>query len=253
MLITNIQRFSLHDGPGIRTTVFVKGCSLKCPWCSNPENINPFPEKYYKNGIEGIYGKNYTCDEIYNEIIKDRAFYDENGGVTFSGGEALLHADELLPLLKKIKEEHITTAVETSLFIPTKNLKQVIPYIDYFYVDMKILNKNRCKNLIGGNLDLYKTNLNLLASRKMITIRIPVIGHYTDDNENKAAIIEKIKKISDSVLNVELIKGHNLSESKYKSLEIPVPKYYEVDDTSLKQYKERLEETINVPVKICKI
>ena len=155
--------------------------------------------------------------------------------------------------IKKIKEEHITTAVETSLFIPTKNLKQVIPYIDYFYVDMKILNKNRCKNLIGGNLDLYKTNLNLLASRKMITIRIPVIGHYTDDNENKAAIIEKIKKISDSVLNVELIKGHNLSESKYKSLEIPVPKYYEVDDTSLKQYKERLEETINVPVKICKI
>lgn len=109
MLITNIQRFSLHDGPGIRTTIFLKGCSLRCPWCSNPENIKPYPEKYYKDGIEGIYGKNYTCDEVYNEIIKDRAFYDENGGVTFSGGEALLYVNELLPLLEKLKKERITT------------------------------------------------------------------------------------------------------------------------------------------------
>lgn len=108
MLITNIQRFSLHDGPGIRTTIFLKGCSLRCPWCSNPENIKPYPEKYYKDGIEGIYGKNYTCDEVYNEIIKDRAFYDENGGVTFSGGEALLYVNELLPLLEKLKKERIS-------------------------------------------------------------------------------------------------------------------------------------------------
>ena len=143
MLITNIQRFSLHDGPGIRTTIFLKGCSLRCPWCANPENIKPYPEKYYKDGIEGIYGKNYTYDEVYNEIIKDRAFYDENGGVTFSGGEALLYVNEILPLLEKLKKERITIAVETCLFIPTENLRRVIPYIDYFYVDMKILDKSR--------------------------------------------------------------------------------------------------------------
>lgn len=253
MLITNIQRFSLHDGPGIRTTVFLKGCSLKCPWCSNPENIKPYPEKYYKDGIEGIYGKNYTCDEVYNEIIKDRVFYDENGGVTFSGGEALLYVNELLPLLEKLKRERITTAVETCLFIPTENLERVIPYIDYFYVDMKILDKSRCKRLLEGNLNLYKTNLKLLTSRRKITIRIPVIGHYTDDNENKVAIIDEIKKIARSVLKVELIKGHNLSESKYKSLGIPIPKYNEVSDMSLKQYKEMIEEIVNAPVQICKI
>ena len=158
-----------------------------------------------------------------------------------------------MPLLKKIKKECITTAVETCLFIPTKNLESVIPYIDYFYVDMKILDKSRCKNLMGGNLDLYRTNLRLLASRRMITIRIPVIGHYTDDDENKGAVIDEIKKIAKNVLKVELIKGHNLSESKYKSLGIPIPKYNEVSDTSLKQYKRMIEEAVKVPVQICKI
>ena len=87
----------------------------------------------------------------------------------------------------------------------------------------------------------------------MITIRIPVIGHYTDDNENKTAIIDEIKKITKSVLKVELIKGHNLSESKYKSLGIPISKYNEISDTSLKQYKKMIEETVKVPVPICKI
>lgn|GEM_PF-4066704 len=76
-LITSIQRFSLHDGPGIRTTIFAKGCSLYCPWCSNPENLLPFPEIYVKDRIEGIYGKYMSCNEIYNEVIKNLTFYGE--------------------------------------------------------------------------------------------------------------------------------------------------------------------------------
>ncbi|WP_104805615.1 4Fe-4S cluster-binding domain-containing protein [Blautia marasmi] len=253
MLVTNIQRFSLHDGPGIRTTVFLKGCSLRCPWCSNPENIKPYPEKYYKDGVEGIYGKNYTCDEIYDEIVKDRIFYEENGGVTFSGGEALLYVDELLPLLEKLEKESITIAVETCLFVPIEKLECIIPYIDYFYVDMKILDKCRCRSVTEGNLDLYKANFDLLTFQKMITVRIPVIGHYTDDIENKFAIIDAIKKYEKSILKIELIKGHNLSEIKYESLGIPSPQYYEVSDASLIQYKEMIEKVVKVPVHICKI
>ena len=103
MLITNIQRFSLHDGPGIRTTVFLKGCSIRCPWCSNPENLNGYPEKYNKNGIEGIYGKEYSCDEVYDEIMKDEVFYEDDGGVTFSGGEALPQTVNLIQLIKRIR------------------------------------------------------------------------------------------------------------------------------------------------------
>lgn len=253
MLITNIQRFSLHDGPGIRTTVFLKGCPLRCPWCSNPENIESYPEKYCKEGVEGVYGKDYTCDEVYNEIIKDRVFYEGNGGVTFSGGEALLKVDELLPLMEKLKKEKMTIAVETSLFVPTEKLERVIPYIDYFYVDMKIMNTMRCKSIIKGNLNLYKKNLNLLIAKRQITVRIPIIGHYTDDHENKIAIIDELKKFEKSILKIELIKGHNLSESKYRSLGIPSPQYYEVSNMSLKQYKEMIEEVVKVPVQICKI
>lgn len=253
MLITNIQRFSLHDGPGIRTTVFLKGCSIRCPWCSNPENINSYPEKYNKDGIEGIYGKNISLDEIYDEIIKDRVFYENNGGVTFSGGEALLYIDELLPLIKKLKKENITIAVETCLFIATSKLEQAIPYIDYFFVDMKIMDEVLCKNVLNGDLKLYEKNLKLLTSKKLVTIRIPVIGHYTDYIDNKMAIVNEIKKYEKSILKVELIKGHNLSESKYKSLNISSPQFYEVVDQSLMQYKEMIEKNTKVLVEICKI
>lgn len=253
MLITNIQRFSLHDGPGIRTTVFLKGCSIRCPWCSNPENIESYPEKYYKDGVEGIYGKDISFDEIYDEIVKDRVFYENNGGVTFSGGEALLYVDELLPLMKKLKRLNITIAVETCLFIATSKLEQAIPYIDYFFVDMKIMDEALCKNIIKGNLKLYETNLKLLTSKKLITVRIPVIGHYTDCIDNKMAIVNEIKKYEKSILKVELIKGHNLGESKYKSLNISSPEFYEVSDQSLIQYKEMIEKNTKIPIEICKI
>lgn len=189
MLITNIQRFSLHDGPGIRTTIFLKGCSLRCPWCSNPENLNSYQEPYEKRGQNGVYGREYTCDELFDIIMRDAAFYIENGGVTFSGGEALLQADLLLPLIKKLKNQKITTAVETSLFVPRKKLEAILPYIDYFYVDVKIMDKVECKKILHGNMDLYRDNLEILTSKKKITARIPVIGEYTDNEGNIIAIL----------------------------------------------------------------
>ena len=106
--ISNIQRFSLHDGEGIRTTIFLKGCNLRCPWCANPENID-FEFTKYKNKDtkeEGIFGKDIDNLELYNEIIKDKEFYkDSNGGVTFSGGEPLIQIRKLEPLLAKLKKK----------------------------------------------------------------------------------------------------------------------------------------------------
>ena len=132
MIITNIQRFSLHDGPGIRTTVFLKGCSIRCPWCSNPENMNHQIEIYVKDGKEGFYGKEYSVDEVLKEVLKDKIFYEDNGGVTFSGGEALLYAKELLPLMQQIKQNNISIAVESSFFVPSSYLEMVIPFVEYF-------------------------------------------------------------------------------------------------------------------------
>lgn len=253
MLITNIQRFSLHDGPGIRTTIFLKGCSLRCPWCSNPENLNPYPEKYTRNGIDGIYGREYICDEVYDVIIKDMAFYGSDGGVTFSGGEALLQVDSLLPLVRRLKVQKITTAVETCLFVPTEKLKEIIPYIDFFYVDIKILDVIECKNIIQGNIELYKTNLDVLTAKKKITVRIPIIGEYTNKEDNVNKILELLKKYENEIIKVELIKGHNLGTTKYESLGLSRPKFCEVKDEFIQEYRNAIERVIKTPVEICKI
>lgn len=253
MLITNIQRFSLHDGPGIRTTIFVKGCSLRCPWCSNPENLNPFPEPYIKDGKEGIYGKEYKIDEIFTEVMKDKNFYNYEGGVTFSGGEVLLQGESILPLLKKFKEAGITIAVETCLFVANEKLQLVMPYIDFFYVDMKIMDENLCREKIKGNLDLYKENLDILSSQKKFTVRVPVIGGATDGIENRKLVVDEIAKYKDSIIKVELLKEHNLGESKYKSLSMPLPQYIGVNDDLMIKYKEEIEAVVDIPVEICRV
>ena len=253
ILATNIQRFSLHDGPGIRTTVFLKGCSLRCPWCSNPENLNPYPEPYTKDGREGVYGKEYTPDEVFTEVMKDKNFYEPDGGVTFSGGEALLQADAILSVLQRIKNAGITTAVETCLFVPTGNLELLIPYIDFFYVDMKIMNREGCNEKIKGNLELYKKNLDILCSQKKITVRLPVIGGYTDDAENRKLVIEEIKRYETSIIKIEMLKEHNLGKSKYISLGWKEPEFIGVSDELMKQYKKEIEESVSIPVEICKV
>lgn len=252
MRATNIQRFSLHDGPGIRTTVFLKGCSLRCPWCSNPENINYKIEKYIKDGKAGVYGRDYTCDEIFEEVMKDKAFYDKDGGVTFSGGESLLQSYEMIPLLTRFKKEGITTAVETCLFVPTENLLSVIHLIDFLYVDMKIMDADSCKEVEKGDLSLYLNNLDELLKWKKITLRIPVIGGYTDGCKNRKKVIEEIKKREFGIMKIELIKEHNLAESKYKSLGMEMS-YQGVSDELMNQYKREIEESVSIPVEVCSI
>lgn len=254
MIITNIQRFSLHDGPGIRTTVFLKGCSIRCPWCSNPENINHQIESYVKDGKEGFYGKEYSVDQVLKEVLKDKIFYEDNGGVTFSGGEALLYAKELLPLMQQIKQNNISIAVETCLFVPSAYLEMVIPYVDYFYVDLKVMDKERCSFLLKGNLDLFKSNLAILAKSKKFNVRIPVIYGYTDDEDNIRSIIDVIREYSSSIKKVGLIKGHNLGDNKYISLGKDVPKKAEVSDLFLEEYRKKIIDSVEcVLVDICRI
>ena len=269
ILLTNIQRSSLHDGPGIRTTVFLKGCSLRCPWCSNPENLEAKKQKYIKNGIESVYGKEYSCDELYNEVMKDQAFYDGDwnsnsldkmpGGVTFSGGECLLQMDKLEPLLDRLNDEKIHIAVETCLFASASSLVIAIKHIDLFYVDIKILDEELCRSALHGNLSAYYTNLQtLLNSNNPVVFRIPVIGGYTDSDDNRRKVANLLKNTKGNVLKVELIKEHNLGTSKYQSLidrdnDINLPDYKGVNDELMDRYKREIEQVVSVPVEICKI
>ena len=277
ILLTNIQRFSLHDGPGIRTTVFLKGCSLRCPWCSNPENLLPTPQDYIKDGLSGTYGKYYEPDELIKECLKDLTFYEGKindpilwpitsadkieflpGGVTFSGGEALLQVKALEPVCKALHEKNIHIAVETCLFVPALNLQMAMQIIDLFYIDMKILDSDRCKAIEKGNLELYLKNLDTVmqwkdekGKHKPVVIRIPVIGSYTDSVENRRTVKGLLDQYKDRILKIELIKEHNLGESKYKSLNMQL-NYHGVEDNLIEIYKDELSD-LDIPTEVCKI
>lgn len=273
LLITNIQRFSLHDGPGIRTTVFFKGCSLRCPWCSNPENISPFIQEYNRDGQRGFYGKYYTVEDLYKIIMKDKAFFDSSnekwtiktakeidllpGGVTFSGGECLLQVRIIEELCSRLHMSNVHIAVETSLFVPTSYLEIALRCIDLFYVDIKIIGSG-CKDYENGDLNLFLSNLERLmkwkdvqGNKKPVIVRIPVIGGYTDSQQNRSNVIDIIKLYKDSILKIELLKEHNLGESKYRSLGYNIT-YTGVDDLFMETYKIELCK-IGLPVEFCKI
>lgn len=277
ILLTNIQRFSLHDGPGIRTTIFLKGCPLRCPWCSNPENLVPIPQRYVKDGIKGCYGKFFNTEELIKECLKDKAFYIGKladsalwaisnskdidllpGGVTFSGGEALLQIDALIPVIIGLHNSGVHIAVETCLFVPEKNLQAALELVDLFYVDVKILDSGRCNEFEKGNLKCFLSNLDTLFAwrdrqgrNKPVIIRIPVIGSYTDTPANRNAVKMLLKKYKNSILKIELIKEHNLGESKYRSLGMQ-PDYHGVEDGLMELYKVELK-TLGILTEICSV
>lgn len=281
ILVTNIQRFSLHEGPGIRTQCFLKGCSLRCPWCSNPENVRGQPEPYIKDGVKGTYGKYISLDDLYTELIKDRLFYGESknfcinsaadmrklpGGVTFSGGECLLQMEQLEPLLIRLRDNHIHMIIESCLFASSKQLSIAISYIDFFYVDIKIMDGQRCRDVLCGDISTYLLNLDmLLASGKPVVFRIPVIGGYTDDNDNQIEVVRLIKRYGNSknIIKIELMKEHCLGMEKWKSLKAcddkrsnnetyQLPDYKGVSEDIMQQYYDKLAET-GIPVEICRV
>lgn len=130
----------------------------------------------------------------------------------------------------------------------------VIPFVDYFYVDLKVMGKERCSLLLKGNLDLFKSNLAILAKSKKFNVRIPVIYGYTDDENNIKCIIDVIREYSSSIEKVELIKGHNLGDNKYVSLGKDVPQKAEVSDLFLEEYRMKILNTVeDVEVEVCKI
>lgn len=247
--LTNIQRFCLNDGPGIRTTVFLKGCNLRCPWCANPENMKFDREVYENKSKKGIYGIDMDDADLFNEIIKDKSYFlQSGGGVTFSGGEALLQSKVLLPLLIKLKEEGINVCFETALMVPTELVREIISYVDLFIVDIKILDKDKAREVLKGDIQLYYDNLELLKSmKKDIIFRIPLVKGYTINDGNIEKIIELLSQFVG--YKVEIFKIHNLAESKYASLGLEMKKLELVSDNEINKLSKRLSELgINVEI-----
>ena len=238
--VTNIQRMCFNDGPGIRTTVFLKGCSLHCPWCANPENISFDIEAYNYGGEKGTYGRDYELEDLYNEIIKDKAFWGKDGGVTFSGGEPLMHVERLLPLLKKLNDENISIAVESSLFAPNESVRSACDYIDYCIADVKILDPEACKEQLGGQISTFLSNVRTAYNAGVLKqFRIPLCYELTYTDSNRKMILDFLADYRD--IPVQIFTIHALGESKYRSLGMECFEHDDVTDEDLLSFQDELK------------
>ena len=229
-IIFDIKRFAVHDGPGIRTTVFLKGCPLKCVWCHNPESIDPQPcilEKVSRIGDlsfaeNEIVGQAKTVLEVMEVLEKERVFMEESGGgVTFSGGEPMLQHEFLLELLKACKLVGLHTAVDTSGFAAPSLLRKIVPFTDLFLYDLKIMDSERHRFYTGIPNKIILENLRELSSMNCkIRIRIPVIHEINDDQENTNETIGFLKNLVNPVEGIDLLPFHNTANGKYKRFEI---------------------------------
>ncbi len=249
--IFDIQRNSFVDGPGIRTTVFFKGCNLRCAWCHNPESQSAKPQMmFYKNKCTGcgkckekcpnalkscdlcgkctlycphdareICGKEYTAEEVLNTLLKDKAFYEASeGGVTFSGGECMLRIDFLTEILKKCKENGIHTAVDTAGHVPYERFEQILPYTDLFLYDIKCFDSEKHMEYTGvGNRLILENLKRLLATDKPIWIRIPIIP-TVNDSEEEMQRIKAFLETDQSPQKIELLPYHAMGEHKYAAV-----------------------------------
>lgn len=217
--IFNIQKFSLHDGPGIRSVVFFKGCPLRCYWCANPESQNAHPEEMFhpqKKKMQTV-GKMQTVDQIMEEVLKDLPFYQESGGgVTLSGGEVLFQADFALDLLKALKAQNIHTAIETTGYCKADTFQEIAQYVDLIYFDIKHYDNEKHRQGMGVKQDIILQNLSYAIQHHQIIVRIPIIPGYNDSLEDAKEFAKLFTLYG--VQNIELLPFHQFGEKKYEQL-----------------------------------
>ncbi|MBQ8341669.1 MAG: radical SAM protein [Clostridia bacterium] len=217
--LSNIQHFSVGDGEGIRTTVFLKGCNLRCPWCHNPENLCKEPTTLYYRATDKTetLGRLVSEEDILAELLEDRDFYDEsNGGVTLSGGEAMLQAAEIVPLARLLKEKGVSVLVDTAGCVPYSSFQRLNPYVTGYLFDFKTADEHQYRE-IGGNLELVVENIRRLGEDGMtVQIRIPLIPDFNTSLHATQAICECLRNIG--VKHVDLLPFHRLGGAKYEAM-----------------------------------
>lgn len=220
--IFDIQRFSTHDGPGIRTIVFLKGCALRCRWCCNPESQSfEIESMKQKDGYKTV-GKDVTVAEVLEEVLRDRPYYRRSGGgVTLSGGESLLQPDFATALLEACHENGINTAIETTGFADKTVIEQYIPHIDLFLMDIKHINSRKHEEFTTKPNEKILQNARLIAEKaKKLIIRVPVIPGF-NDTENEIADIASFAKSLPNVDEIHLLPYHRMGRDKYDGLGRP--------------------------------
>lgn len=228
-IIADIQRASVHDGPGIRTTVFFKGCPLKCAWCHNPECISFQPQLMYYpekcigcglcekgcfTGARVICGKEMTIEDILKEVLLDKDYYGNDGGVTFSGGEALVWPEFLSELIDACKSEGIHCAVETSLIYYHED---IFKKLDLVMADLKIWDNTLHKQYTGVENIKIKEHFKKLNELGIpIIARTPVIPEISQGIDEISVFLKQL----DNVIKYELLPYHPLGGAKREALGI---------------------------------
>ena len=232
--VTNIQRFSLNDGPGIRTTVFLQGCNMRCEWCHNPETIPLKPvELFYKEkciacgkcaegctaGARVESAREMSVEDVMREIRQDKKYYDESGGgVTLSGGEPTLHADFAQALADACRLEGIKIAIETNMSLPWAQIGPILRKMDFIMCDIKL--NATVEHMKFTGVDNQSVFNSIGRASKLgipMIVRTPLIPGVTDSIENLKPIAEYIAKM-DNIVRYELLNFNALGLSKYEAL-----------------------------------
>ena len=266
--IFNIQKFSTHDGDGVRTTIFFKGCPLRCMWCHNPESQHYYKELIFhqhkctacgrcvakcKQGANSIVdgkivfdrskctacgvctdwcitearelaGKEYTVDALVKEAMKDKISYEQSGGgVTLSGGEVMAsqHMDYVEEVCRKLHENGVSIFIDTSGYTDYENLKRVLPYVDVFLYDSKVMDPEDHKKYIGVDNSLILENLKKLSDEGAgLYIRLPIIQQVNATDEHIESVIHFLKENNIHARQVNLLPYHDIGKGKYASLDM---------------------------------
>jgi pyruvate formate lyase activating enzyme len=235
--IFNLQKFSIHDGAGIRTDVFFQGCNLRCGWCSNPESqpMQPCP---------GEKAREYKVEELVQELLKDKPFYEESGGgVTLTGGEALLQPEFVIALAEALHREGIHVAIETAACVPEDVFLRVLAAVDFAYIDLKHYDDAKHREGTGVGNALIRENIAAaLKSDTPVVIRIPVIPGYNDSPQDYEGFSRLLSGLG--AKQVQLLPFHQLGESKYHRLNLSyaLDGVRQLRDGDLAAFAETLEQ-----------
>ncbi len=217
--IFDIQRYSIHDGGGIRTIVFLKGCPLRCKWCCNPEGQHYEIERMTLGGKEKVVGRDVTVGEIIDIIERDRIYYRRSGGgLTLSGGESLTQPDFAVALLKAAKERGINTAMESTGFADFSVISRYLPYLDLYLMDIKHMNSAKHKEFTSQpNERILENAVKITNAGTRLIVRTPVIPTFNATKEEIAEIAKFASSLK-GVTEMHILPYHRIGTDKYKGL-----------------------------------
>lgn len=219
--IFDLKRFAVHDGPGIRSTAFLQGCPLHCPWCHNPESI-PIPRRDHPapQGAQWI-----DVPELVARLERDRVFFEESGGgVTFSGGEPLSQPHFLEALLRECRQRGLHSAVDTCGHAPTDTAVPLLRLADLVLYDIKLFSSSDLHRTCGVGAGWISDNLSaLVAAQSRLWLRFPLIPEYTDTPGNLDALLDLVRHCADGIERISILPFHPAAAHKYHRLGIPNP------------------------------